>query len=269
MGEGWGEGEITVCGNNPGPYTMLDATRFKLASESELTYRLKWAAWEWLHNVAHCRTIGFEVRLHGPWGPIVDVVAVGRNNVVYAVEVKSSRSDFARDNNTDADIERLRQRMGSLTRRITLAEQTLAQAAEFARCHAGDRWRDVPAYRVAESDQTRLTDELERLRERLTTVSNKFHNPWFLAAAHYHYIMAPTGVVLTEMMPPQWGLLDPTPQETVTAPGQTIRQNSGIMANVFRAIARSNSQSMMRAYGVRFGKDGAEFPRHGTVDQNA
>ena len=71
------------------------------------------------------------------------------------------------------------------------------------------------------------------------------------------------------MMPPQWGLLDPTPQEIATAPGQTIRQNSGIMANVFRAIARSNSQSMMRAYGVRFGKDGAEFPRHGTVDQNA
>ena len=260
---------MTVCGNNPGTYTMLDATRFKLASESELTYRLKWAAWEWLYNVAHCRTIGFEVRLHGPRGPIVDLVAVGRNNVVYAVEVKSSRSDFARDNNTDADIERLRQRMGSLTRRIILAEQTLAQAAEFARGHAGDRWHDVPAYRVAESDRTRLTDELLRLRERLTTVSNKFHDPRFLAAAHYHYIMAPAGVVLAEMMPPQWGLLDPTPQEIVTAPGQTIRQNSGIMANVFRAIARSNSQSMMRAYGVRFGKDGAEFPGTHSKDRIA
>ena len=260
---------MTVCGNNPGTYTMLEATRFKLASESELTYRLKWAAWERLFNVAHCRTIGFEVRLHGPRGPIVDLVAVGRNNVVYAVEVKSSRSDFARDNNTDADIERLRQRMGSLTRRIILAEQTLAQAAEFARGHAGDRWHDVPAYRVAESDRTRLTDELLRLRERLTTVSNKFHDPRFLAAAHYHYIMAPAGVVLAEMMPPQWGLLDPTPQEIVTAPGQTIRQNSGIMANVFRAIARSNSQSMMRAYGVRFGKDGAEFPGTHSKDRIA
>ena len=46
----------------------LDARRFKLGSESELAYRLKWEAWEWLYCEARCRCIGLEVRLQGPWG---------------------------------------------------------------------------------------------------------------------------------------------------------------------------------------------------------
>ncbi len=220
---------------------MLDAQRFKLGSESEQTYRLKWAAWEWLYGVAGCRCLGLEVRLQGPWGSVVDVVGVGPNNVIYAVEVKVSRSDFARDNHTDADIARLRKRATALSRRIELAD-----AACY--CSPGD-------------DRERLALEQERLRERLAAISTKFRNPRFLAIADYHYIMAPAGVVRAELLPPGWGLLAPGPAEIVAAPAKPIRKNVGIIANVLRAIARANAVSLMRAYGVRWDSEGAEFPQ--------
>ena len=220
-----------------------DFQRFKLGSESELTYRLKWEAWEWLYRVAGCRCIGLEVRLQGPWGSVVDVVGVGPANAIYVVEVKVSRSDFSRDNHTEADIERLRKRAESLARRVELA--------------------DSPAYRTSAGDLERLLGEQERLRERLTTVSTKFHDPRFLSIADYHYIMAPRGVVLAEMAPGEWGLLEPGLREIVEAPAKSIRKNSGIMSNVFRAVARANASAMMRAHGVRFGSEGAEFPRAG------
>ena len=219
---------------------QLDSRRFKLGSESDLTYRLKWEAWEWLYCVARCRCIGLEVRLQGPWGSVVDVVGVGPNNAIHAIEVKVSRSDFARDNHTDADIDRLRKRADSLARRIELA--------------------DAPSYRASAGDLQRLLQEQERLGERLATVSTKFHNPQFLGIADYHHIMAPRGVVLAEMLPNGWGLLEPGPREVVPAPAKTVRKNSGIMANVLRAVARANASAMMRAHGVRFGAEGAEFP---------
>ena len=165
----------------------MDAARFRRGSESERTYRLKWAAWEWRYNTAGCRCIGFEARRHGPWGRIVDVAAVGPGNRVYVVEVKSSRANFTRDNHTDADVARLRQRAAALSRRIALAE--------------------TPGYCSRNDDRERLARERERLRERLATISTKFHDPRFLAAADYYYIMAPTGAAPTEMLPPQWGLL--------------------------------------------------------------
>lgn len=130
----------------------MDAARFRLGRESERTYRLKWAAWEWRYNTAGCGCIGFEVRRRGPWGRIVDVAAVGPGNRVYVVEVKSRRADFARDNCTDADV----------ARRIALAE--------------------TPGY-------CSRNDDRERLRERLATISTKFHDPRFPAAADYYYIM--------------------------------------------------------------------------------
>ena len=217
-----------------------DAWRFKLGSESEQTYRLKWAAWEWLYGAAGCRCIGFEVRLQGPWGSVVDVVGVGPGNAIYAVEVKVSRSDFARDNHTDADIARLHKQADLLARRIALA--------------------DAPSYRSPAGDRARLAQEQERLRERLDTISTKFHDPRFLGIADYHYVMAPRGVVLAEMLPPQWGLLAPTAREIVPAPAKPVRKSSGIMANALRAIARANATAMMRAHGVRWGEEGAEFP---------
>ncbi len=221
--------------------SSLDATRFKLGSESDLAYRLKWEAWEWLYSVAGCRCVGLEVRLQGPWGTVVDVVGVGPDNAIYAVEVKASRADFARDNHTEADVTRLRRRQDALSRLIQLA-------------HA-------PGYRSSNGDGGRLEREAERLRERLATVSTKFHNPRFLSIADYHYIMAPRGVVLAEMIPAGWGLLEPGPNEIAAAPAKPIRKNTGIVSNVLRAIARSNTTAMMRAYGVNFGAPGPVFPR--------
>ena len=224
-----------------------DAGHFRLGSESPLTYRLKWAAWAWLYNAARCRCIGFEVRLQGPWGAVVDVVGIGPDNAIYAVEVKSSRSDFARDNHTAADLARLRRRFDALARRIALAS--------------------APGYcdAAAESDRERLLLERQRLRERLNNISTKFHDPRFLAIADYHYIMAPPGVAPPEKLPPQWGLLSPTPTPTeiIPAPAKPIRKNPGIIANALRAIARANTTAMMRAHGVRWGADGAEFPQSG------
>ena len=65
------------------PVPSLDPARFKLGSESDLAYSLKWEAWEWLYSSARCRCIGFEVRLQGPWGTVVDVVGVGPGNAIY------------------------------------------------------------------------------------------------------------------------------------------------------------------------------------------
>ena len=231
---------------------------FRLGSESAQTYRLKWAAWQWLYQAAGCRCLAFEVRLQGPWGAVIDVVGVGPGNLIYAVEVKSSRSDFARDNHTDADVARLRRQFDSLARRMELAS--------------------APAYRDAgagSSDLERLRREWERLRARLATISTKFHDPRFLAIADYHYIMAPAGVVRAERLPPAWGLLAPgsdaaapptpatSPQVVIPAPAKTIRKDGGIMTNVLRAIARANAGAMMRAHGVQWGEDGAEFPPPG------
>ena len=222
--------------------TELEAQRFKLGSESERAYRLKWEAWEWLYCEARCRCIGLEVRLQGPWGSVVDVVGVGPDNVIYAVEVKASRADFARDNHTEADLARLRQRQDALRRRVELAQS--------------------PGYCSANGDLARLEQEAERLRERLNTISTKFHDPRFLAIGDYHYIMAPAGVVPAEKLPSGWGLLEPGPREAVAAPAKSIRKNDGIVSNVLRSIARANAATMMRAHGVRFGAEGARFPRH-------
>ena len=222
------------------PFPSLDAARFKLGSESDLAYRLKWEAWEWLYASARCRCIGFEVRLQGPWGTVVDVVGVGPGNTIYVVEVKASRADFARDNHTETDIDRLRQRQDALRRRVELAH--------------------TPGYRSWNGDGNRLEQEAERLRQRLATVSTKFHNPRFLGIADYHYIMAPRDVVLAEMIPTGWGLLEPGPTEIVAAPAKTIRKNTGIVSNVLRAIARANTTTIMRAHGVTFGADRAVFP---------
>ena len=223
--------------------SSLDPRRFKLRSESELAYRLKWEAWEWLYSEARCRCIGLEVRLQGPWGTVVDVVGIGPGNTIYVVEVKASRADFARDNHTETDIDRLRKRQAALNRRIQLAR--------------------APGYLSSNGDGKRLEREAERLRERLGTVSTKFRNPHFLSIADYHYLMGLRGVVLAEMIPPDWGLLEPGPSEIVEAPVKEIRKSTGIVSNVLRAIARANTTAMMRAHGVTYGTVGAIFPRPG------
>ena len=55
-------------------------------------------------------------------------------------------------------------------------------------------------------------------------------------------------------LPPQWGLLDETPAVSLPAPRKEVRKNAGIVSNFLRAIARSNTTSMMRSQGMSFSK---------------
>ena len=122
---------------------------FKRENESQETYRLKWAAWEWLYNVAQCRNIGVEVRLEDPGGRVVDLAALGPGNTVYVVEVKASRSDFARDDHTREDLAALKAQKRAYAARTRLARDTLVQAAAYARSEQPGSWREVSAYRQA------------------------------------------------------------------------------------------------------------------------
>ena len=238
-----------------------DKQVFKRGNESGLTYQLKWAAWEWLYSVRRCRCIGFEVKLEGPGGRVVDLAAVGPGNAIYIVEVKASRGDFTRDNHTLNDLEALKELNEPLLRRGRLARRTLTQAAKFAQGEKDQGWESEPSYQLALADYERLRHEEQIYRERVATYSVKFHDPRFLATADYHYIMAPQGLVPRKAMPPEWGLLNETPAELIPAPRKDVRKNAGIVSNVLRAIARSSSTSMMRAQGVLFTEDGAVFPQ--------
>ena len=258
-----GVGEFASPASLPCGVVILDAPTFKGGNETQLTYSLKWAAWEWLYTVAQCRCIGMEVKLEGPGGRIVDLAGVGPGNTIYVVEVKSSRSDFARDNHTLRDLAAVKEQGKSLARRVLLNQQILTQAQErgisLTERHPSDTLPHYSAYQTALADSERLQREETSYRNRLAAYSIKFHDPGFLAIADYHYIMAPNGVALRREVPPQWGLLDEIPEVVVAAPLKEIRKNTGLISNVLRAIARSNSASMMRARRVRFTEDGATF----------
>ena len=239
---------------------------FKRGNESKLTYALKWAAWEWLYTFAGCRSIGFEVKLEGPGGRIVDLAAVGPGNTIYIIEVKASRADFARDNHTPNDLESLRELNEPLLRRGRLARRILTQATEYAQETRSDGWELEPSYQLALADYQRLRKEEQTYRDRVATFSMKFHDPRFLAIADYHFIMAPRKLVPARKLPPQWGLLNEIPEVVAPAPRKEVRKNSGILSNILRSISRSNSTSMMRAQGVLFTEDGAVFPREWDED---
>lgn len=106
---------------------------FQRRNETRQTYRLKWAAWEWLYNIVPCRCIGMEVRLEGPGGRVVDLVGVGPENTIYVVEVKASLSDFSRDDHTPEGLVALQGQARVLANRINLAQETLSQATAYAR----------------------------------------------------------------------------------------------------------------------------------------
>ena len=237
---------------------------FKRDNETQQTYRLKWSAWEWLFTVAGCRSIGMEVRLEGPSGRVVDLVGVGPRNIVYVVEVKANRADFSRDNHTKEDLEALRAEGRVVADRVQFASDTLAQTAAYAQSVRPNSWRQVSAYRQALEDVRRLTRREKAYKTRLATYSIKFHDDQFLGIADFHYIIAPRRTISRRWVPPWWGLLDDTPEVVVAAPEKSIRKNTGIMSNVLRAIARSNTTSMMKAQGVLFSEDGAVFPQLGT-----
>ncbi len=131
------------------------ASSVKRRSETDLTYSLKWAAWEWLYREAGCRAIGFEVRLEGPSGRVADVVGLGPRNLVYVVEVKASRSDASRDNNNTNAVNRLREKERALDEAVEFTTSVLEAAARAARLRAEDDWADNPAYRQAADDHQR------------------------------------------------------------------------------------------------------------------
>jgi len=236
---------------------------FQRLSDTPLAYRLKWAAWEWLYTIGECRCIGMEVKLEGPGGRIVDLVGVGPENTVYILEVKTSRADFSRDNHTPDDLVGLRAKAPVVAGRTELARQTLAQATRYAQGVQPEGWQSVLVYRKALADYERLTREEKSYQARLTRYSIKFHDSAFLAIADYHYIIAPRGVIARRDMPAKWGLLDETLATVIPAPLKTVQKNTGIVSNILRAIARSNTTSMMRAEGVAFSQDGAVFPKNG------
>lgn len=221
---------------------------FKRGNESRLTYRLKWAAWEWLYRRAECRAIGFEVRLEGPSGRIADIVGIGPENRVYLIEVKSSRSDASRDDNSDDDLDRLVDREMVLEESVKLTVGILESAASHAQSDDPDRWRHTSAYRQAFDDHAAVVGKQSRIRERIATFSTKFHDPAYLRLAHCHYVMAPSRLLRPRDVPPMWGLLDDTPTVKVEAP---IKQVPEATRHVLRAIARANTRDIMSAYGVK------------------
>ena len=213
----------------------------KRRNESATTYALKWAAWGWLRDQAGCKAIAFEVRLEGPRGRIADVVGVGPQNRVYVVEVKSSRSDASRDNNT-------KRRAARLARQRTVNDDAVALTAGILESAA--RY----AHNVEESAEVRLVrrehDDALKRREahskRVSSLSVKFHDDAFLRTAHCHYIMAPRGLLRPSELPPYWGLLDDSPAVVVEAPVKQIREST---QHVLRAIARANTRDLMTACG--------------------
>ena len=225
---------------------------FRRGKESALTYDLKMAAWEWLYREAGCRVIGLEVKLEGPGGRIVDLAAVGPQNAFYIVEVKSSRSDFSRDDHTAGDFSELQGRERTVAGRTELAKGTLRQAVDYAKETDSEAWRAVPAFKQALADYRRVAAKEDSYHNRIATFSTKFHDPKFLGIADFHYLIAPKGVVNRSSIPPQWGLLDQTPAISLPAPRKEVPKNTGIVSNFLRSIGRSNTTSMMRYQGMAF-----------------
>ncbi len=213
---------------------------FKRNNETDLTYALKWAAWEWLHTVARCQVIGFEVAFEGPGGRIVDVAGVSRNKELYVVEVKSSLADFRRDDNDSRDQERLRKKEEANDRMASLTQEILEGAG------------DEDAAAQATLDIEMLTHRSTKLKEQAGRLSTKFHDPRFVRVADYNYLMVPSRTVRRNQLPPLWGLLAPTPKPhaVIEAPRVGGNRPPYMYAAVLRAIARSNTRDMMRVRGA-------------------
>ncbi len=222
----------------------------KSVGETDLTYQLKWAAWRWLYSVAECRAIGMEVRLEGPFGRVVDLVGVGKNNIVYIVEVKSSRSDLKRDDKSETDRKRAEAQISALKDAANLTATVLDDARRHAveTAEEGADWRENPAYVSARRDREAIEERLAARERTLVRFSTKFHDPSFLACADLHYIMAPKGLISRSELPPFWGLLNESSEIVVSAVQKQIRKNT---THVLRAIAKANTRDLMKACDIR------------------
>lgn len=214
-------------------------------SETDATVELKWAAWRWLWEVAGCSAIGFEVKLEGPIGRIADLVGVGKENVVYLIEVKSSRADLRRDDHSATDRARVKAEHNALADAADLAAAILDDARKEALAEVGpdEDWRTTRGYRAARRELDAARDKLERRTRSLKTFSTKFHDPRFLACADYHCIMAPAGLVSVTELPPYWGLLDGDGNTVVEPTLKQIRRNT---THVLRAISKANTRDIRK-----------------------
>ena len=219
------------------------------SSETDLTYRLKWAAWKWLYAEAGCRSIGMEVKLEGPFGRVVDLVGVGKGNVVYIVEVKSSRGDLRRDDNTKTDRRRGLDQLQALEDAAILTATVLDDARKHAVETTNDDvdWRDNAAYVAARRDHDEIADRIASKKRTLERFSTKFHDPAFLACADFHYLAAPEGLITRAELPPYWGLIDENSRIVVPAVQKQVRRNT---VHVLRAISKANTRDLMKACGV-------------------
>ena len=206
----------------------------KRRNESDLTYSLKWAAWCWLYEEAACRVVGFEVRLEGPSGRIADVVGIDRANRVYLVEVKASRSDLMKDHHTQRDKKRLAE-----------DSRGLAEAAAFA-SELASSVNGTAASELAAKSSESTKAKHRSAKRRLATFSTKFHDPAYLRAADFHYLMAPHGLVWPNELPPFWGLLNERGEQVAVAPPKQVRR---VTAHVLRAIGKANTRDLMKACG--------------------
>ena len=231
------------------PENSTPSKVLKASGESELTYQLKWAAWKWLYFDAGCRSIGMEVRLEGPFGRVVDLVGVGKNNIVYIVEVKSSRGDLRRDDNSKTDRKRALAQLRALEDAAELTATVLDDAREHAVNHTEENvdWRENPAYVSARRDHEDISSRVAAKERSLERFSTKFHDPAFLACADFHYLAAPEGLVARAELPPFWGLINERSQAIVPAVQKQVQRNT---VHVLRAIAKANTRDLMKSCGV-------------------
>ena len=221
----------------------------KSRTESDLTYRLKWVGWRWLYTVAGCRSIGMEVKLEGPYGRVVDLVGIGKNNLVYIIEVKSSRADLRRDDNSGVDRKQVMARLSALQDAANLTATVLQDARQHAVAATddGSDWRENPAYKSALRDDEAMTERVASTERNLARLSTKFHDPRFLACADFHYILCPKGLISHAEVPPYWGLIDDDMEVVVPAVQKQIRRNT---LHVLRAISKANTRDLMKACGT-------------------
>ena len=241
--------ELDANGDDRDFEDSVPSNILKSASETELTYRLKWAAWRWLYSVAGCRAIGMEVRLEGPFGRVVDLVGIGKNNVVYIVEVKSSKGDLKRDDKTKSDRKRVVAQITALQDAADLTASVLNDARQNAvqTAKPDDDWREDPAYVSARREHKNIEERIAAKERTLRHFSTKFHDPRFLACADFHYIMAPANMINRSQLPPFWGLLNERTETVVPAVQKQIRKNT---THVLRAIARANTRDLMKACDI-------------------
>ncbi len=244
-----------ISDGEPSPERDRILNSLKSSSETDLTYQLKWAAWKWLYMDAGCRSIGMEVRLEGPFGRVVDLVGVGKNNVVYIVEVKSSRGDLRRDDHSKTDLKRALAQLQTLEDAAELTSTVLDNARKHAVNNTDKNvdWRDNPAYVAARRDHEDIASRIAAKERTLERFSTKFHDPSFLACADFHYLAAPDGLIARAELPPFWGLINEQSQTIVPAVQKQVRRNT---VHVLRAIAKANTRDLMKICGVSVSRSG-------------